>query len=78
MFNSGNTFRDEWNQYKQVNPDASLYLIDLNSYGTLQVPEGEGDVYQLQGWSESVIDLIDNMENIDGMVREIESTEPSR
>ena len=78
MLNSGNTFRDEWNQYKEVNPDASLYLIDLNSYGTLVTPDGAQDVYNISGWSESVIDLIDNMENIDGMVQEIESTEPSR
>ena len=75
--NNSGTFHDEWNRYKnEVNPDASLYLVDLNSYGDLVTPEGAQDVYQLSGWTENVIDFIDNMENIDGMIREIESTEP--
>lgn len=72
-FNAGDTFRDEWNAYKQANPDASLYLVDLQSYGTLQVPEGANDVYQLQGWASNIVDYIDNMENVDSMVSEIES-----
>ncbi len=72
------TFREEWNQYKQVNPDASLYLIDLQSYPDLVTPEGENDVYNISGWSESVIDYVDKMENVDGMIQEIESIESDR
>jgi len=72
---SGETFREEWNKYKQVNPDASLYLVDLQSYGDLVTPEGAQDVYNISGWTENVIDFIDKMENVDGMIREIESVE---
>jgi hypothetical protein len=75
-FNAGDTFRDEWNQYKQANPDASLYLVDLNSYGDLVTPEGAHDVYNLSGWTANVIDFIDRMENTDDFVRGIEATEP--
>jgi 60 kDa SS-A/Ro ribonucleoprotein len=80
FWNSGygsETFRDEWNKYKEMNPNTSLYLVDLQSYGTLSTPEGAQDVYNISGWSESVIDFIDKMENVDGMIREIESVEPS-
>jgi hypothetical protein len=79
FWNSGygsETFRNEWNKYKQVNPDASLYLVDLQSYGTLSTPEGEQDVYNISGWSENVVDFIDKMENVDGMIQEIESVQP--
>jgi hypothetical protein len=80
MWNSGygsETFRDEWNEYKQeVNPDASLYLADLQNYGDLVTPEGAQDVYNISGWSSNVVDFIDKMENVDGMVREIESIQP--
>jgi hypothetical protein len=75
--NRGGTFNDEWTRYKQeVNTDASLYLVDLQNYGDLTVPEGAEDVYQLSGWTENVIDFIDKMENVGGMIREIESVEP--
>jgi len=78
-FNSGDTFRDEWNRYKnEVNPDASLYLVDLNSYGDLVTPEGAEDVYNISGWTENVVDFIDKMENVDAMVQKIESVEPAR
>jgi len=77
--NNSGTFRDEWNRYKEeVNPDASLYLVDLNSYGDLVTPEGAQDVYNISGWTENVVDFIDKMENVDGMIREIESVEPSQ
>jgi 60 kDa SS-A/Ro ribonucleoprotein len=76
-FRSQTTFNDEWESYRaNVNPGASLYLVDLNSYGDLSTPEGAQDVYQLSGWSENVVDFIDNMEHIDGMIREIESVDP--
>lgn len=74
----GGSFRDEWNQYKEFNPDASLYLVDLQSYGDLVIPEGANDVYQLSGWTESVIDFIDNMENTDDFIRGIEQVEPDK
>jgi 60 kDa SS-A/Ro ribonucleoprotein len=75
MYNG--SFNDQWKAYKQeVAPHTSLYLVDLNSYGDLVTPEGAPDVYQLSGWTESVIDFIDKMENVDGMIREIESVEP--
>jgi hypothetical protein len=80
MWNSGygsQTFKNQWEKYKnEVNPDASLYLVDLQSYGDLVTPEGAQDVYNISGWTSNVIDFIDNMENVDGFIREIEAVEP--
>jgi hypothetical protein len=80
MWNSrqlgGKQFRQEWNQYKQVNPDVSLYIVDLNSYGDLVMPEAAHDVYQLQGWSENIIDFIDNMESVGALIQSVEEIEP--
>jgi len=70
------SFKDEWDAYKQQNPDASLYLIDLQHYGDLVTPEGAQDVYNISGWSEKVLDFIEAIENVDGMIQEIESVEP--
>jgi hypothetical protein len=79
MWNSGygsETFKNEWEAYKrEVNPDASLYLVDLQNYGDLVTPEGANDVYQISGWTSNVVDFINNMEHVDGMIREIESVE---
>ena len=77
QYNNRNTFKDEWRRYKsEVNPDASLYLVDLNSYGDLVTPEGAQDVYNISGWTENVVDFIDKMENVDAMVQTIEAVEP--
>jgi len=74
----GASFKDEWRKYANFNDDVSLYLVDLQSYGDLVTPDGEHNVYNVSGWSENVIDFIDKMENVDGMIREIESVEPAR
>lgn len=75
----GGSFRSEWNKYRrQVNDDCSLYLIDLNSYGDLVTPEGANEVYNISGWTENVVDFVDKMEHVDGMIREIESVEPAQ
>ncbi|AGM11427.1 RNA-binding protein [Halogranum tailed virus 1] len=72
------SFKDEWDAYKAENPNASLYLIDLQHYGDLVTPEGAHDVYNMSGWSEQVLDFIEKVENVDGMIQEIESVEPAR
>lgn len=70
------TVKEMWEKYKaEVNPDASLYMVDLQSYGDLVTPEGYSDVYNLQGWNTKVIDWIEHAENEDEMLREIQQVE---
>lgn len=71
------TFREEWRKYKEnVAPEASLYLVDLQSYGDLVTPEGAEDVYNISGWTDKVIDFIQYAENEGEIVQEIEDFNP--
>lgn len=73
----GGSFRDEWHRYKRdVAPEASLYVIDLSSYGDLVMPEGEPDVYQISGWDDNVLNFMKYGENPDAAIQEIENVEP--
>lgn len=53
-----------WRKYVQtVNPNAMLYSVDLQGYGTSQFPEDDPNVVMLSGWSEKVFDLICSYED---------------
>lgn len=70
------TLKDEWEAYKnEVNPSASLYLVDLSSYGDLNFPEGYPDVYQLQGWTSDMLDYIQHAENEEALLNDIKNFE---
>jgi len=70
------TLKDEWELYKEeVNSSASLYLVDLSSYGDLNFPEGYPDVYQLQGWTSSILDYINYAEDEQALLNDIKNYE---
>lgn len=72
-----NSFRTEWQRYKdEVNPEASLYVIDLSSYRDLLMPENQPDAYQISGWDDSVLNFMEYGENPDAMIQEIEDVQP--
>ena len=71
----GSSVRDEWQAYKQENPDASLYIIDLANYGDLVTPEGAQDVYNISGWSTEVLEFIEKVEQAGQAIEEIEEFE---
>lgn len=58
----------EWLALKRRNKNAKLVCIDLQPYGTIQVPDSK-DVLNIGGFSDSVFDAIDvfvsNKENVD-------------
>lgn len=71
-----NTFRTEWLQYKDaVNPEASLYVIDLSSYETMVMPETDDDVYQISGWDDNILNFIKYGERPDAAIREVREYE---
>jgi hypothetical protein len=74
---SERTVREEFDRYREaVNPDVSLYLIDLASYGDLVTPEGYEDVYNVSGWSENVLEFIEHAEAPLQVLNEIEAFDP--
>ncbi|SEP07321.1 TROVE domain-containing protein [Halorientalis persicus] len=71
------TVREEFDAYRDtVAPDASLYLIDLASYGDLVTPEGYEDVYNVSGWSETVLEYFQHAEQPMQVIDEIDAVEP--
>jgi len=77
-FGSDRTVREEFEAYRdEVAPDASLYMIDLASYGDLVTPEGYEDVYNVSGWSENVLEFIEHAEDTAQVIDEIEAFEPA-
>jgi len=70
----GGSLKEEWDKYMQeVNPNASLYIVDLASYGDLVVPEGYDSVYRVSGWNENIVKHIRYASETDAAIQEVES-----
>lgn len=70
------SLKDAWENYKEnVNSSASLYIVDLASYGDLFFPEGYPDVYLLQGWTSDMLDYIQHAENEQALLNDIKNFE---
>jgi len=72
------TVREEFEAYREtVAPEASLYMVDLASYGDLVTPEGYENVYNVSGWSENVLEFIEHAEEPTQVADEIGRFEPA-
>lgn len=49
-------FKTAWDYYKEIVPEAELYLFDLAGYGTTMMYDK--DVYTVAGWSDKVFDML--------------------
>lgn len=47
-----------WRQYKQLHPNAKLYLFDLAGYGTVPLNIQANDVHLIAGWSAKIFDVL--------------------
>ena len=58
-------FEREWNAYrKDINPDAKLYLFDLQGYGDTPIDTIHNkNVYLISGWSQEIFKVLDHLEN---------------
>jgi len=52
------TIEDSWKRYKEMAPQAKLYLFDFVGYGQAPLRLLEPDVYLLAGWSDRVFDVL--------------------
>jgi len=72
-YGTGGNVVSEWRKYKSSTaPDAKLYVINVNNYGTASFPEDEMDVSLIGGWSERVLEYIKLYENKNAMLLAIE------
>ena len=74
------TYRDKhiqksWAKYRQMYPEAKLYLFDLNGYGQAPVRLVGDDVTLIAGWSEKVFEILDAIEGGESALEHISQIE---
>lgn len=62
-----------WREYRSRNPEASLYLFNLNGYGGSPVEVRDNNVFTISGWSDKVFDILDRIRNSQTALDEINS-----
>lgn len=69
------TIQAEWSKYKELAPDAKLYLFDLAGYGQSPVRIKDNDVVLIAGWSDKIFDMLAAIENGSSVIEEIKKIE---
>ena len=72
---SCHTFYDEWERYKEISPNAKLYLFDLFGYGTTPLDIVRNDVILISGWSDRIFEMIEAIEHGSSALEEIRRIE---
>jgi hypothetical protein len=60
---TGTSISSLWKQYKQIAPNAKLYLFDLSGYGNTPLNVQSNDVHLIAGWSDKVFDVLKALEH---------------
>lgn len=71
----GKTSARLWTQYKQMAPNAQLYLFDLAGYGQSPLRIEQNDVFLIGGWSDRIFDVINALQNGKSAIDTISQTE---
>ncbi|QEE51397.1 TROVE domain-containing protein [Flavobacterium alkalisoli] len=53
-----NSFEGSWKKYKEIAPNASLYIFDLAGHGKMPLDIKRNDVYLIAGWSDKIFDVL--------------------
>ncbi len=72
---SNNTFEKSWNRYRQIAPNAKLYIFDLAGYGQSPLRILNSGVYLIGGWSDKVFDILSAVDNGESAMEKIMSVE---
>ncbi|MBQ7192603.1 MAG: TROVE domain-containing protein [Paludibacteraceae bacterium] len=65
------TVAKSWQQYKQIAPDARLYMFDLAGYGESPLRLIGKDVCLVAGWSERIFQMVETMEKGEDIMTKI-------
>lgn len=71
----GNNISALWKKYKEIAPQARLYLFDLAGYGNTPINVRDNDVYLIAGWSDKIFDVLSALENGENALAQIEKIE---
>ena len=69
------SIRNEWDKYKQIAPNAKLYLFDLSGYGTTPLNIIRDDVTLIAGWSDRIFEMLEAIEKGSSAIEEIKRIE---
>ena len=69
------SIRKEWNKYKQIAPNAKLYLFDLSGYGTTPLNIIRDDVTLIAGWSDRIFEMLEAIEKGSSVIEKIKKIE---
>ncbi len=67
----GSSLEKSWISYKQIVPNAKLYLFDLAGYGNTPLSIQKDDVCLIAGWSDKVFDVLHAIENGESAIEKI-------
>jgi hypothetical protein len=71
----GKEFQRTWHQYRQMAPEAQLYLFDLVGYGQSPLRIAEPGVYLVAGWSDRIFSVLAAIERGSDAISLINSME---
>ena len=72
---AGGHLQKSWAKYRQMYPEAKLYLFDLNGYGQAPIRLVGDDVTLIAGWSDKIFDILKALENGEDAISQIEKVE---
>jgi 60 kDa SS-A/Ro ribonucleoprotein len=76
-YRSNRTLKESVDDYRSsVTDDCSLYIVDLQSYGEMAMPDGYKDVYHISGWSEDILNFISYANKENEILEKIASYKP--
>jgi hypothetical protein len=70
---SGTSIATLWKKYKELAPEARLYLFDLAGYGNTPLKIEQDDVYLVAGWSDKIFHVLTAIEEGEKAVKLIEA-----
>lgn len=70
----GSDFNSLYNQYKKINPNCVVYIVNLKSYGNIIVDDKK--CLQLAGWSDKIFDVMEIWEMDEkSLIKQIEDVQ---
>ncbi len=72
---NNNSLEKSWNRYRQLAPNAKLYIFDLVGYGQSPLRILKSNVYLIAGWSDKVFDVLTAVDNGESAVEKIMQVE---
>jgi hypothetical protein len=68
------TIERMWKSYKNIAPNAKLYIFDLAGYGNVPFQRLGGDVNLIAGWSERIFEVLQALESGEDALKMIRET----